>query len=142
MPTTGCGASRCGKSRAAGPDGTIELPADYVNRHVELGYAETIHAGQGRTVDHGILVIDGPVDAHGVYVGMTRGRHTNHVFVASPDATPARELLDDALSRSWLDRPAHEIELELASQDLTRRLDRLQERAPSRDLGRSIADGP
>jgi hypothetical protein len=134
------GVSRDGAIRATGPDGRIELPAQYVDQHVELGYAETIHAGQGRTVDHGTLVIDGPVDAHGVYVGMTRGRHTNHVFVASPDGTPAREILDQALSRSWLDRPAHEIELELTRQDLTRRLDRLQSRVPSRDLGRGIAD--
>jgi conjugative relaxase-like TrwC/TraI family protein len=127
-----------GTIRAVGADGTVELPADYVVRSVELGYAETIHAGQGRTVDHATLVIDGPVDAHGVYVGMTRGRHTNHVFVASDDGTPARELLDDALNRSWLERPAHEIERELTRQNLARRLDQLHRETPSRDLGRSI----
>ena len=69
---------------------------------------------------------------------MTRGRHSNHVYVATDDGTAAREVLDDALSRSWLDRPAHEIERELTRQNLTCRLDQRQREAPNRDLGRSI----
>ena len=35
--------------RADGPSGSVMLPADYVKEQVELGYAQTSHAGQGRT---------------------------------------------------------------------------------------------
>lgn len=34
-----------------GRSGTVTLPVGYVTEHVELGYAQTSHATQGRTVD-------------------------------------------------------------------------------------------
>ena len=34
-----------------GSTGTIRVPADYAASHVELGYAQTSHATQGRNVD-------------------------------------------------------------------------------------------
>jgi ATP-dependent exoDNAse (exonuclease V) alpha subunit len=123
-----------GSLTVTGTDGTITLQSEYVGRYVELAYAETIHAAQGRTVDHSLLVVDGPIDGHGVYVGMTRGRESNDAFVVTEPGTTARDALADALSRSWLDRPALEIERDLVRQDLTARLDRLQSRpAPSHD---------
>ena len=42
----------------------------------------------------------------------------------------ARDTLADALSRSWLDRPAHELDRDLERQDLTARLDRLAQHGP------------
>ncbi len=38
-----------------GRSGTVRLPAGYVAEHVELGYAQTSHATQGRTVDTALL---------------------------------------------------------------------------------------
>jgi conjugative relaxase-like TrwC/TraI family protein len=123
-----------GSLTVSGTDGTITLQPEYVGRHVELAYAETIHAAQGRTVDRSILVVDGPIDGHGVYVGMTRGRESNEALVITEPGATARDTLADALSRSWLDRPAVEVERDLERQDLTARLDRLQNRpALSRD---------
>ncbi|MCP3851842.1 MAG: AAA family ATPase, partial [Gammaproteobacteria bacterium] len=49
---------RNGDITGTGASGTVRLPADYVTEHVELGYAQTSHAAQGRTVDRSILVLD------------------------------------------------------------------------------------
>ncbi len=46
--------------------GTVRLPADYVAEHVELAYAQTSHANQGRTVDRFFLFLDGPADTRGL----------------------------------------------------------------------------
>ncbi len=89
-----------------GRTGTIRLLADYVAQHVELGYAQTSHATQGRTVDTALLLIDGPTDTHGVYTPMTRGRYTNHAYVVSQANERARDVLTYALGRDWNDQPA------------------------------------
>lgn len=97
---------RNGDLTATGDSGTIKLPADYVAKHVELGYAQTSHAVQGRTVDHSILVLDGATDARGIYVPMTRGRHVNEAFVTVQPEHTITETLEAALQRDWIDRPA------------------------------------
>jgi ATP-dependent exoDNAse (exonuclease V) alpha subunit len=121
----------------AGADGTVRLPAVYVARKVDLGYAQTIHAAQGRTVDHSILVVDGPIDGRAVYVGLTRGRQSNDAFVVTNGDRSARDVLGDALARSWVDRPAIELEQELRVQQVEERLRRLESRARE-PLGRSL----
>ena len=99
-----------------GRDGRVTLPAAYVSDHVELAYAETIHAAQGRTVDHGLLVVDGgAIDGAGLYVGLTRGRMSNDAYVLIDDGALAVEVLNEALHRSWADRPATDIRAELDS---------------------------
>jgi ATP-dependent exoDNAse (exonuclease V) alpha subunit len=113
-------------------DGRVVLPAAYVADHLELAYAETIHAAQGRTVDHGLVLIDGPADGAAVYVGLTRGRQTNTAYVATEPERSAVETLEDALERTWTDRPAIELQVELAS--LARERDR--ERGVGTGLGR------
>lgn len=72
---------RDGSLTVDGRTGTVRLPADYVLEHVELAYAETSHANQGRTVDRSFLFLDGDTDTRGIYVPMTRGRHSNEAFV-------------------------------------------------------------
>ena len=57
-----------------GGHGTLTLPADYVGRHVRLGYAATEHGHQGDTVDVGITLVSTATTHRGLYVGMTRGR--------------------------------------------------------------------
>ena len=80
-----------GDVTATGRTGTVHLPADYVAAHVELAYAQTGHAAQGRTVDHSLLLVDTNIDNRGVYVPLTRGRLSNHAYVAlEPDDPRSR----------------------------------------------------
>ena len=89
-----------------GSTGQVPLPADYVARHLELGYAQTSHATQGRTVDTSLLLVDGPTDSRGVYTPMTRGRKANHVYVVTEDNETGLDLLGLAVTRDWVDHPA------------------------------------
>ena len=89
-----------------GRTGTIRLPADYVAEHLELGYAQTSHATQGRTVDTALLLLDAPTDSRGVYTPMTRGRNSNHAYVAVEDNQTALDVLTQAVARDWIDQPA------------------------------------
>jgi len=86
--------------------GTICLPVDYVAEHLELGYVQTSHATQGRTVDTALLLIDTPTDSRGVYTPMTRGRDGNHAYVVVEDNQTAPDVLTQALTRDWIDQPA------------------------------------
>lgn len=58
------------------------LGNDYVHHDVSLAYAGTIHAAQGATVDRSLVLVDGSTSSEALYVGMTRGREENHVYVA------------------------------------------------------------
>lgn len=104
-----------GTVTVTGPTGTVTLPADYVIRHVELGYAQTSHASQGRTVDTALLLIDTPTDSRGVYTPMTRGRDANHAFVIIVDNQTGADMLAHAVSREWADMPAIARQAQLAS---------------------------
>ena len=95
-----------GALTVSGRTGTVRLPADYVAEHVELAYAQTSHANQGRTVDRSFLLLDGPADTRGVYVPMTRGRLANDAFVVVEGEQTAHEVLAQALARDWIDEPA------------------------------------
>jgi conjugative relaxase-like TrwC/TraI family protein len=57
----------------------IEIPTGYVAADVQLGYAGTVYATQGVTVDRGHRVTTG---ADPGYVPMTRGRERNTAIVA------------------------------------------------------------
>jgi DNA primase catalytic core len=59
----------------------IVLPADYVAKQVELGYACTTHTAQGVTADtmHGLLT--GSESRQQAYTMLTRGRDANHAYV-------------------------------------------------------------
>lgn len=71
-------------------DDPIRLPASYVNEHVTLAYASTVHAAHGRTVDTSYPVLGPGTDAASAYVQLTRGRETNVAFVVT------RRVADDA----------------------------------------------
>ncbi|MCZ7533024.1 MAG: relaxase domain-containing protein [Acidimicrobiia bacterium] len=89
-----------------GRTGTIRLPAEYVAEDLELGYAQTSHATQGRTVDVALLLIDTPTDSRGIYTPMTRGRDANHAYVVVDDNQTAVDVLTQAIGRDWIDQPA------------------------------------
>jgi conjugative relaxase-like TrwC/TraI family protein len=97
---------RDGSLTVSGRTGHVQLPPEYVAEHVELAYAQTSHANQGRTVEHSLLFLDGPADTRGVYVPMTRGRHSNEAFVVIEGEETARDVLAQALARDWIDQPA------------------------------------
>jgi hypothetical protein len=97
---------RDGSIAVSGSTGWIRLPADYVKDNVELAYAETSHANQGRTVDCSLLLLDGPTDVAGVYVPMSRGRLSNEAYVVTKGEQAVIDVLTEAMSRHWIDDPA------------------------------------
>jgi hypothetical protein len=64
--------------------GSVELPARYVDQHVELGWAVTGYGNQGDTVDVGIAIVEPGTTRSHAYVAMTRGRDTNHALIVDP----------------------------------------------------------
>ena len=111
---------RNGDLTVYGRTGSVRLPADYVQDHVELAYAQTSHATQGRTVDRSILLLDGPTDVRGVYVPMTRGRHHNDAYIVTTSEHTALDIFADAIACSWIDRPARARQAELAGHNRLR----------------------
>ncbi len=104
---------RDGAVTAAGESGTVQLPDSYVSQHVQLAYAQTSHATQGRTVDRSILVLDGPTDLRGLYVPLTRGRESNDAYIATIGNEDAIDIFRGSMARSGIDQPAHARQAEL-----------------------------
>lgn len=124
---------RDGAITVEGRTGRVRLPAAYVAENVELAYAQTCHASQGRTVDRSFLYLDAPTGAAGIYVPMTRGRESNEAFVVlRGEETPA-DVIAEALTRSWIDRSAVAVRAELRP-TISSRDDR--NGGPERPLGR------
>jgi hypothetical protein len=67
----------------------VRLPTGYVAEHVQLGYATTIHRAQGMTVDHAHVLAHPGMTRQALYVALTRGRASNHVYVAVDAIDPA-----------------------------------------------------
>ena len=105
-----------------GRTGTVRLPASYVSEHVELGYAQTSHATQGRTVDTSLLLVDTPTDSRGIYTPMTRGRDANHAYVVTEENHTSVDVLALSIARDWIDQPAiaRRAEPEIGCQDAPR----------------------
>jgi hypothetical protein len=61
----------------------LQLPARYVNEHVSLAYASTVHAAHGRTVQAGYGVLGPGTDTEAGYVMATRGTDTNVMFAVT-----------------------------------------------------------
>lgn len=75
----------------------MTLPADYVAEHVALGYASTVHAAQGLTVDTSHTVVTATTGAEALYVGLSRGKENNTAHVttrAVPADAPSGEVPD------------------------------------------------
>ena len=75
----------------------VRLPGEYVAEHVELGYATTAHRAQGATVDTAHAVVGSSGASREVlYVMLTRGRESNHVYVATDrDVEPLTGFSDE-----------------------------------------------
>ncbi|HYZ99130.1 MAG TPA: hypothetical protein VE575_10305 [Acidimicrobiales bacterium] len=62
----------------------MRLPADYVAKHVELGWAVTGYGTQGVTTDYALCIVEPGSSPAGIYVGMTRGRRDNRGLILDP----------------------------------------------------------
>ena len=107
--------------KRANGGGQVVLPAAYVSKHVELGYATTAHRAEGRTVDTAHAIVSPTTTREVLYVLATRGRETNLLYVdthydpdpqtghdgATPDQT-ASEALAGVLGNEGADVAAHE----------------------------------
>ena len=105
----------------------VTLPADYVARHVQLGYAVTAHRAQGSTVDTTHVVAAPGMTREAFYVAMTRGRHANHAHVITdpqpdtdqPNTTnPAgtQAVLEQILANTGQQLSAHDTRAQLEHQ--------------------------
>ena len=83
----------------------VTLPADYVAQHIQLGYACTVHAAQGQTVDTSHTVVTGTESRQLLYVALTRGWHANHLYL---DASVS---CDDEIPYADAVRPLTAIEI-------------------------------
>ena len=52
------------------------------------GYAVTVHKAQGRTCDHGLLLASDDLHREMGYVGLSRGRDSNRIYVVSTAPDP------------------------------------------------------
>jgi len=106
-------------ARATGRE--VRLPATYVAAHVDLAYATTTHRSQGRTVDAAHVLVTPTTTRELLYVGATRGREANHLYVdtifdpdpatshdeATSEQSP-REVLLGVLANVGAEASAHE----------------------------------
>ncbi|RHW28543.1 toprim domain-containing protein [Nocardioides immobilis] len=77
---------------------TITLPADYVSKTVQLGYATTIHGAQGITTGTCHVVLTGEEDRNLLYVALSRGRFANHLYLnVASDGDPHNLIRPEAL---------------------------------------------
>lgn len=79
--------------------GTVTLPAEYVSQNVELGYALTVHRAQGATVGTAHALIDSRADRAGAYVGLSRGREENRLYVRLNEGEKLDEVLETVAAR-------------------------------------------
>ncbi len=82
----------------------VALPADYVAEHAHLSYAATAYGVQGATVHSSHTMLSEATSSAGVYVGMTRGRHTNRLHIVAENLADARAQFVTAMERDPADR--------------------------------------
>jgi hypothetical protein len=122
---------------AVGDDGSLDVvsvrtgemrhvPAGYVAADMQLAYAATVHAAQGRTVDACHYLTDHRTDIASLYVGGSRGRIRNTTHVISPvirqdDGTLTRPGADAVLARAFTREQVAQAALVAAETDAERR---------------------
>ena len=74
-----------------------KITHEYAASHLHLAYATTVYGAQGETTD---LSLVGPgVDAAGLYVGLTRGKHNNVAVLVATTEKSARSTLVEMMQR-------------------------------------------
>jgi conjugative relaxase-like TrwC/TraI family protein len=74
----------------------LVLDADYARRHVDHGYALTIHKAQGVTCDHVLVVGPAGLYREAIYVALSRARQSAHLY-ATPEQIAEFERHDRGL---------------------------------------------
>jgi ATP-dependent exoDNAse (exonuclease V) alpha subunit len=94
----------------------------YAESYLHLAYATTVYGVQGETTDCSLV---GPgVDAAGLYVGLTRGKHHNAVVLIAPTEGSARSQLVETMQRQLIEatldvsRSAARVELNRAAREI------------------------
>ncbi|WP_431684159.1 MobF family relaxase [Kitasatospora sp. KL5] len=133
----------------------MTLPSAYVQESVDLAYAGTVHAAQGRTVDRCRVLQDGVGTRESLYVALTRGREGNWAYtvtevdpremVEGMEAPDHMAVLTEALQNNTAEKAATAVARE--SQDASVHLSRwsfivddLQREQAEADYGRVIFD--
>jgi ATP-dependent exoDNAse (exonuclease V) alpha subunit len=80
-------------------DRQLTVPAGWAAGHLDHGYAMTCHKAQGLTVDEALLYGAGGVTREAGYVGLSRGRVANHLYVVEPDDQEQSVAAGDGLDR-------------------------------------------
>ena len=92
-----------GALRVRGARGEIaHLPRSYVDQHLTLAYASTVHAAQSRTVDTSHALLDEAAAREAAYVALSRGRDANTAYLIAlrdPDEHQPERLDGTAASR-------------------------------------------
>jgi hypothetical protein len=82
-------------------DTTVD--AEYVQQYLHLAYATTVHGVQGETADHSDTVLGDQTDSPGLYVALTRGRHSNTIHITANTLDQAKEQWVQAAGRNRAD---------------------------------------
>ena len=97
------------------------VPAEWVARHLDHGYAMTCHKAQGATVGTALLYGTGALTREAGYVALSRGRAANHLYV--PD-DPVDERTVAVDGERHLDRLAARLAVRRTQTLATRQLPR------------------
>jgi conjugative relaxase-like TrwC/TraI family protein len=108
----GHGHDRQVEARRRLPDGTwtskFTIPARYTEQSATLGYASTVYAAQGRTVDVAHALITAGMNREALYVAATRGRAENRLHVVTGTDRAQRQADPEAVLGQALASPASE----------------------------------
>ncbi len=91
-----------------GHRGRVILPARYLRRHGQLGYACTVHRAQGLTVDTSHGLVTARTSRESAYVMATRGRLSNRLAVVTDEGRSMRDVLDSVARSNSASVSAHE----------------------------------
>jgi conjugative relaxase-like TrwC/TraI family protein len=73
------------------------IPKSWFINNACLGYAGTTYSAQGKTVDNCLTLIDKNTNAYELYVGLTRGKSDNYLFVKTDDINNKNTVIKKAL---------------------------------------------
>ena len=108
----GHGRDRQIEARRRLPDGTwtakFTLPARYAEKSATLGYASTIYAAQGRTVDAAFGLVTQGMNREALYVLATRGRLENRLHVVTGPERSEQQAAPETVLAQALSTPAAE----------------------------------
>ena len=117
------------------------MPADWVARHLDHGYAMTCHKAQGATVQTALLYGTGALTREAGYVALSRGRAANHLYVPD-DQVDERTAVD---GEGHLDRLAARLAVRrtqtLATRQLTRDRDNGWRQPRTQDVNQARVEG-